>query len=65
MDELRAAVQALAAEAQRMERQLDSCQGPPSKSELDALQKRVNDIQQGLNRLQTAMDAWSEATEGV
>ena len=65
MDELRAAVRALAAEAQRMERQLDSCQDPPSKSQLEALQKGVDVVQQGLNRLQTAMDVWSEETEGV
>jgi hypothetical protein len=63
MDELRAAVRALAAEAQRMERQLDSCQEPPLKSELEALQKSVDGIQQVLNRLQTAMDVWSEETE--
>jgi hypothetical protein len=65
MDELRAAVRALAEEAQRIERQLASCGDPPSKSELTALQKGVDGIQQRLNRLQTAMDAWSEETEGV
>jgi hypothetical protein len=48
-----------------MERQLESCQDPPSKRELEALQKGVDSIQQGLNRLQTAMDVWSEETEGV
>jgi prefoldin subunit 5 len=65
MDELREAVRALAAEAQRIERQLEICADPPSKSELEALQKGVDGIQQRLNRLQTAMDAWSEESEAV
>jgi hypothetical protein len=65
MDEMPAAVGALVAEAQRMELQLDSCDDPPSKTELEALQKGVDAAQQGLNRLQTAMDVWSEETEGV
>jgi hypothetical protein len=51
MDELRAAVRALAAEAQRIERHLESCQNPPSKSQLEALQTGVDGIQQRLNRL--------------
>jgi hypothetical protein len=54
----------LAAEAQRIERELEGCQNPRSKSELAALQKGVDGIQQRLNRLQTAMDASSEVTEG-
>jgi hypothetical protein len=65
MDELRAAVRALTEEAQRIERQLASCGDPPSKSELMVVQKGVGAIQQRLNRLQTAMDAWSEESEGV
>ena len=65
MDELRTAVRALAVEAQGMERHLDSCQDPPSNDALETLQKGVDHIQQALNRLQTAMDVWSDETEGV
>ena len=36
---------------------------PPSADQLDAVQEAVNELQRKLNRLQTAVDAWSEQTE--
>jgi hypothetical protein len=65
MDEVRKAVLALADEGQAIERQMIACEDPPSKSQLAGLQRSVDRIQQSLNRLQTAMDTWSEETEEV
>ena len=65
MDELRNAVLALAEESQAMKTQVVSCEDPPSKRQLRDLQTSVDRIQNSLNRLQTAMDAWSDETENV
>ena len=63
MDELREAVFALAAEVRAIERQMVDSENPPSKLHLS--ERRVDRIQHGLNRLQTAMDTWSEEREEV
>jgi hypothetical protein len=60
MDELREAVAALFEAALSIKNRMTECEDPPSKSQLVSLQKSVDDIQRSLNRLQTAMDAWSE-----
>ena len=65
MDELRRAVLALAEEAQIVERQMIACEDPPSTAQLAGLQRGVDRLQQSLNRLQTAMDTWSEEKEEV
>jgi hypothetical protein len=65
MDELRRAVLALAEEAQSIETQMVRCEDPPSRRQLRDLQSTVDRIQRSLNRLQTAMDAWSDETENV
>ena len=65
MDELREAVRALAAAAQALERQTAAMGDVPSQGHLDALQKSVDRIQHGLNRMQTAMDTWAGETERV
>jgi hypothetical protein len=65
MDEMRKAVQALADEARLVESQMLRCEDPPSKAQLSVLQRSVDRIQQRLNRLQTAMDSWSEEREEV
>jgi hypothetical protein len=65
MDELRRAVLALVEEAQSIETQTVRCEDPPSRRQLLNLQNSVDRIQRSLNRLQTAMDAWSEETENV
>jgi hypothetical protein len=61
MGELREAVAALFEIKGRM----PECEDPPSRSQMLRLQKSVDDVQQNLNRLQTAMDAWSEETESI
>ena len=65
MDELRQAVQALAAEAQNLERQMSVMGDVPSRDQLEALQKGIDSIQRALNGMQTAMDTWSEEKEEV
>jgi len=65
MDELREAVAALFEAALSIKSRMTDCEDPPSKFQLANLQKNVDEIQQSLNRLQTAMDAWSEETEST
>jgi hypothetical protein len=63
MDELRNAVRALADDLRAVEAALATNEDVPSKAQLAGLQRSVDRIQQSLNRLQTAIDAWSEETE--
>jgi hypothetical protein len=65
MDELREAVAALFEAALMIKSRLADSEDPPSKSQLLSLQKSIDQVQQNLNRLQTAMDAWSEETENT
>ena len=65
MDELRKAALALADGARLIEAQMIACGDPPSRAQLTGLQKGVDCTEQGLNRLQTALDAWSEEKEEV
>jgi hypothetical protein len=65
MDELREAVAALCEAALSIKSRMADCGDPPSKSQLVSLQKSIDQVQQSLNRLQTAMDAWSEETENA
>jgi hypothetical protein len=65
MDELRKAVLALSDEVRSLERQIVGCGDVPAKAQLQSLQHSIDRMQQGLNRLQTAMDVWSEETEEV
>lgn len=65
MDELRKAVLALAEESRSIENQMIRREDPPSKRQLRDLQTSVDRIQRSLNRLQTAMDTWSEQKEEV
>jgi hypothetical protein len=65
MEELRHAVQALAAEAQNLEREMSDVSDLPSRDQLVGLQKSIDRLQRALNGMQTAMDAWSEEKEDV
>jgi hypothetical protein len=65
MDELREAVRVLAEEVRATEAALSRGAGVPSKGQLAQLQKGVDAVQQRLNRLQTAMDVWSEEPQSV
>ena len=65
MDELREAARLLVAEARSIEAALDEDDEVPSTERLASLQHAVERIQRGLNRMQTAMDSWTEKTEGA
>ena len=65
MEELRDAVRALADEAQQVAREMQGMGDVPSPAQLEALQKSVDRVQRGLNRMQTAMDTWTETREEV
>ena len=65
MEELRDAVRMLAEQAQQVATEIDAVGDAPSPDQLEALQEAVDRIQRSLNRLQAAMDSWTEAKEGV
>jgi predicted lipoprotein len=65
MDELREAVRALSEATRSLESNMESAGEAPSRSQLQVLQQEIERVQSGLNRLQTALDAWSEETESV
>jgi len=65
MDELREAVTALFEAALSIKSRMADSEDPPSKSQLLSFQKSIDQVQQRLNRLQTAMDAWSQETENA
>jgi hypothetical protein len=65
MDELREAARLLAREALHITSQIEAFGAPPSSAQLQALQEAVDRVQHGLNRLQTAMNSWSEETQEV
>jgi hypothetical protein len=55
----------LAEEAQHTANQIEAIGDLTSAAQLEALQKAVDRVQHGLNRMQTAMDTWAEETEEV
>ena len=61
--EFTSVIRALTAEAKVLGDKVQSIGEPPSADQLDAVQEAVNELQRKLNRLQTAVDAWSEQTE--
>jgi hypothetical protein len=65
MEELREAVRSLAVEAQHVATETQAMGDVPSPAQLEALQRAVDRVQRSLNRLQTAMDSWTEAREEV
>jgi uncharacterized protein YbaP (TraB family) len=65
MEELREAARVLAEQAQHTTNQIEAIGDLPSAAQLETLQKAVDRVQHGLNRLQTAMDSWAEETEEV
>jgi two-component SAPR family response regulator len=65
MEELRDAVRMLAEEAQQVANEMQAMDDVPSPAQLEALQKAVDRVQRGLNRMQTAMDSWTETKEEV
>jgi hypothetical protein len=56
-------IRELAAEAKLLDREVGRVGEPPTPSQLNAVQDAINRMQRKLNRLQTALDAWTEQTQ--
>jgi hypothetical protein len=52
-------------EARALVEEIDEFQSPPSRSQIDTAQDRMNRLQRLLNRVQTETDAWSDEREAV
>jgi hypothetical protein len=52
-------------EARALLDEIDEFQSPPSRSQIDAAQDRMNRLQRLLNRVQTETDSWSDEREAV
>ena len=60
MSDLRTVALELVEEARALVDEIDEYESPPSRSQIDAVQDRMNSLQRLLNRVQTETDAWSD-----
>jgi hypothetical protein len=60
MSDLRAVALELVEEARALVDKIDEFQSPPSRSQINAAQDRMNRLQRLLNRVQTETDSWSD-----
>lgn len=65
MSDLRTVALELVEEARGLVEKIDEFQSPPSRSQIDATQDRMNRLQRLLNRVQTETDARSDEREAV
>jgi hypothetical protein len=65
MSDLRTAALEMVEEARALVEEIDEFQSPPSRSQIDAAQDRMNNLQRLLNRVQTETDTWSDEREAV
>ena len=65
MSDLRTVALEMVEEARALVEEIDEFQSPPSRSQIDASQERMNRLQRLLNRVQTETDTWSEEKEAV
>ena len=60
MSDLRTVALELVEEARALVDEIGEYESPPSRSQIDAVQDRMNSLQRLLNRVQTETDAWSD-----
>jgi hypothetical protein len=65
MSDLRTVALEMVQETRALVNEIDEFQSPPSRSQIDAAQDRMNRLQRLLNRVQTETDAWSDEKEAV
>ena len=65
MSDLRTVALELAEEARALVDEIDEFQSPPSRSQIERAQDRMNRLQRLLNRVQTETDTWSDEREAV
>ena len=65
MSELSTVARKLVEEAKTMNAEIDAFDDPPSRTQIEALQGALNELQHRLNRIQVETDAWAEEKEAV
>ena len=65
MSELSTVARKLVEEAQSLNAEIDAFDDPPSRTQIEALQDALNELQRRLNRIQVETDTWAEEKEAV
>jgi DNA-binding protein H-NS len=65
MRDLRTVALEMVEEARALAKEIDEFQSPPSRSQIDAAQERMNRLQRLRNRMQTEADARSDERQAV
>ena len=65
MSELSIVARKLVEEAKALNAEIDAFDDPPSRTQIEALQDVLNELQHRLNRIQVETDAWAEEKEAV
>ena len=65
MSELSTVAGRLVEEAKSLQAEIDAFDDPPSRTQVEALQEALNELQLHLNRIQVETDTWAEEKEAV
>jgi len=65
MSDLGTVAQRLVEEAKSLRAEIDAFEDPPSRTQIEALQGALNELQLHLNRIQVEADTWAEEKEAV
>jgi len=65
MSELSTVARKLVEEAKSLNAEIDAFDDPPSRTQIEALQHTLNELQRRLNRIQVETDTWAEEKEAV
>ena len=65
MSELSTVARKLVEEAKSLNAEIDAFDYPPSRTQIEALQAALNELQLRLNRIQVETDTWAEEKEAV
>jgi hypothetical protein len=65
MSELSTVARKLVEEAKALNAEIDAFDDPPSRTQIEALQDALNELQRRLNRIQVETDTWAEEKEAV
>jgi hypothetical protein len=65
MSELSIVARKLVEEAKALNAEVDAFDDPPSRTQIEALQDALNELQRRLNRIQVETDTWAEEKEAV
>ena len=65
MSELSTVARKLVEEAKSLNDEIDAFDDPPSRTQIEALQNTLNQLQLRLNRIQVETDTWAEEKEAV